>query len=38
MPRWFLEMDSSFALLTSLEAKGGGAVAAPSASYCSFHC
>lgn len=23
MPRWFLEMDSSFALLTSLEAKGG---------------
>lgn len=37
MPCWFLEMDSSFALLTSLEAKGG-AVAAPSASYCSFHC
>lgn len=24
MPCWFLEMDSSFALLTSLEAKGGG--------------
>lgn len=23
MPCWFLEMDSSFALLTSLEAKGG---------------